>query len=459
VLTLASTGYRPLYQYGWAMSGDATSITGRNARDIADSIERAVDAGLLESADPLPSVRTLAARLGVSPATVAAAYRDLRTRGLVTSEAGRATRIGTRRPVRSQLTTPPDADVRDLSSGNPDPALLPSLRDVLARRELPRYLYGTPAVLPELETIAREQFHDLPGSGACAVGVVGGAIDGVERVLAACARPNDRVLVEDPGYSEILDLVASLGMVAVPVAVDQHGPVPDSLAEALAQRPAAFVVTPRAQNPTGATLLPARGEQLREILGAHPDVLVIEDDHASVISLKPYVSLCGGRRSWAVVRSTSKHLGPDLRVGFLATDERTARRMADRQAPGVGGVSHLIQHLVVELWRDATVWAGVREAAARYHERRQTFLERLAANGVVGHGGSGLNVMVPVPREVPVVQQLYRCGWAVRAGEAHRMRSAPFIRVTSASLHAEESERLAADISAAVAPRSVRRLA
>jgi DNA-binding transcriptional MocR family regulator len=39
------------------------------------------------------------------------------------------------------------------------------------------------------------------------------------------------------------------------------------------------ICTPRAQNPTGASLTRKRAEALREVLARHPQVLVIEDDH------------------------------------------------------------------------------------------------------------------------------------------------------------------------------------
>lgn len=433
-------------------------IAGRTSRAIADSVEAAVEAGRLAESDPLPSVRGLAARLGVSPTTVAAAYRDLRLRGVVTSEAGRVTRVGVRPVSRAQQYGSVGPGVRDLSDGNPDPEMLPDIAAMLRGLELPRFLYGAPAVLPELAEIGLAQFADLPAllrTNAGPLAVVGGAMDGVERVLAARARPNDRVAVEDPGYPGVLELVRSMGMVPVGVALDEAGPVPSSLAAALDGGVAAFVVTPRAQNPTGAAVGPDRARELRTVLYDHPDVIVIEDDHASLIAGAPYVSICAGRPSWAVVRTTSKVLGPDLRTGFLLADPRTARRVAERQLVGAGWVSHVLQHLVVRLWSDDDVSTGMRLAADVYRARRRALLNGLAERGIAARGRSGLNVWVPVPHEVPIVQALQGRGWAVRAGEPHRMHSEPFVRITTATLAAGDADRLADDV-AAVLGRSQR---
>src|SRR5262249_39654961 len=158
----------------------------------------------------------LARALGVSPTTVAAAYRTLRTRGLVHAQGRRGTRVSHRPPlpVRPLAAAPPD--LRDLSLGNPDPALLPPLGPALARLPPRAGLYGEPANRPALLALAARELaaEGLPHE---ALTVVGGALDGIERVLQAHVRPGDRVAVEDPGYTAVLDLVAALGLVAEPV--------------------------------------------------------------------------------------------------------------------------------------------------------------------------------------------------------------------------------------------------
>ncbi len=50
---------------------------------IAERIRGAIAAGELRPADPLPSVRDLAGKLRVNPATVVQAYRDLEHEGFV----------------------------------------------------------------------------------------------------------------------------------------------------------------------------------------------------------------------------------------------------------------------------------------------------------------------------------------------------------------------------------------
>ncbi|WP_139807500.1 GntR family transcriptional regulator, partial [Mycobacterium avium] len=103
------------------------SITGTGAESIAASIEAAISAGSLAPGDALPPVRELAARLGVNANTAAAAYRLLRHRGAVETAGRRGTRVRHRPATtpRSLLGLDVPAGVRDLSTGNPHPALLP----------------------------------------------------------------------------------------------------------------------------------------------------------------------------------------------------------------------------------------------------------------------------------------------------------------------------------------------
>ena len=75
----------------------------------------------------LPPVRELAGRLSVSPTTVAAAYSDLRRRGLTTGSGRAGTRIRGAPPVSSRVYLSAPAGTRDLITGGPDPDLLPLL--------------------------------------------------------------------------------------------------------------------------------------------------------------------------------------------------------------------------------------------------------------------------------------------------------------------------------------------
>ncbi|MET9084151.1 aminotransferase class I/II-fold pyridoxal phosphate-dependent enzyme [Streptomyces sp. NPDC004237] len=430
-------------------------IEGRGAAEIAASVERAVGSGELEPGQLLPPMRELATRLGVNPNTVAAAYRTLRERGVIETAGRRGSRIRPKPAItgRDQSRIDVPAGVRDLSSGNPDPALLPSLAPALAavaaESDRAPVLYGADPVEPELERISRAEFT-ADGVPEGPFTVTSGSLDAVERVLLAHLKPGDPVAVEDPGWGRTLDLVPALGLRTVPVAVDDEGPRPDGLRRALESGARALIVTARAHNPTGAAVSAARARALRAVLREHPHTVLIEDDHGHGIVDLPLHPLVGGTHHWAFVRSVAKAYGPDLRLAALTGDATTVDRVSGRQRLGPGWVSRLLQRTVVRLWTDGAVDGPA--VAAAYRGRRDLLIDALADHGVEAHGRSGMNVWVPVPDETSVVSRLLHEGWAVAPGARYRLATPPGIRITVSTLTPEEAGPLAAAVAAAVVP-------
>jgi DNA-binding transcriptional MocR family regulator len=428
-------------------------ITARSASGIVAQVEAAVSAGELSAGERLPSVRRLAADAGLSPATVAAGLSELRRRGVVVSEPRRGTRIGARPPlsVAPQPIAVP-AGAHDLSRGNPDPALLPDLAAALRRCEQPVRLYGEAPELPELIEQASEALRadGVPSAHLC---VVSGALDGIERVLEARLRPGDRVAVEHPGYAALYDLLRALGLHLEPVALDERGITPEGLRSALRRGARAVVVTPRGQNPTGAALDAGRARQLREILSAHPDALLVEDDHLGPVAGAPLHTLAAAGPAWAATRSVAKALGPDLRLAVLAGDETTIARVRGRALCGPGWVSHVLQRLVATLWADRDVGERVALAESVYAERREGLLAALRARGVKAQGASGLNVWVEVDDEAAAIAALLARGWVVAPGARYKLTvAAPAIRITTAALERSDAARLAADLAEVLSP-------
>lgn len=407
---------------------------------------------------PLPAVRTLAATLRVSPATVARAYQELRQRGVVETAGRNGTRIRARPPVaaRSTLRPPTPAGALDLSTGEPDLRLVPPLAAhlrALSEQSLAAVGYADGGALPELVATAGSRFaaDGLPMRDA-AVTVTGGALDAVERLLGTHLRPGDAVAVEDPGWANLLDLVAALNLAPVPMAVDDDGPTEPALRAALARGVRAVVVTARAQNPTGAAVGRDRAAALRAVLAGHPDVLLVEDDHAAELAPVPLYPLAGATRAWAFVRSAAKPYGPDLRIAVVAGDQATIARVTGRMRIGAGWVSTVLQRLLLAMWGDPAVAAVVAAARDSYRDRRVALRTALAARGVDARGHTGINVWVRVPDETRAVTTLRDAGYAVAPGSLYRIAAPPAIRITVSPLDADAMGALADAVAAAVHP-------
>ena len=423
---------------------------GRNASEISRDVEAALREGRVAPGVPLPPVRELATELGLSPVTVASAYRELREKGIARGNGRAGTKITGAPPIgpRAPLVVPPG--VRNLLAGSPDPALLPELPLTGVRPQ--RGLYGDPPVIPRLGRLAAERFA-ADGIPADQLAVVGGALDGVERVFGAWLRPGDRVAVEDPGYAPVLDLLSALDMSAEPMALDESGVTPAALQGALGRGCRAVLFTPRAQAPTGAAWDAQRATDLAAVLAAGPEVLVIEDDHAGPVSGAAAHSVAHVAKRWATIRSVSKSIGPDLRLAVMAGDAVTVSRVEGRQSLGTGWVSSLLQEIVADLWADPAAARLFARAATAYAQRRARLIDALAARGVPAVGRSGLAVWVPVSDEPAVTGALLERGWAVAPGERFRIASAPAIRIGTGTLTREEAARLAADVADCLARR------
>lgn len=429
-------------------------ITGTTAAEIADSVRALRERGLVRPGDALPPVRELAATLGVNRNTAVAAYRQLAQAGLVISK-GRGGTLMTGGAPTPQEGVTADTVLQDIGSGNPDPRLIPDPSAALSGIVGRPVLYGEPVIDPGLEGWAREWIlADLPREDL-RITVTSGAVDAVERLLAQALTRDDAVALEDPCFLASIHTMRLGGYRGVPVPVDEHGMTVEGLQDALDAGVRAIISTPRAQNPTGVSLSPARAAALREVLEPHPYVLIIEDDHFSMLSAHPYASLIGPtHRRYALLRSVSKFLGPDMCLALAATDPTTAERLAMRLNPGTTWVSHLLQRLAHAQLSDAGIRKQIADAAAHYAERNSAFIAELSARGIATDSTDGLSLWVrlPVPAR-DAAERLMRRGWLVRTGDEFSIDEASpaseHLRLTVHDLDDDDTARLLDDLESA----------
>ncbi|MGR2752576.1 aminotransferase class I/II-fold pyridoxal phosphate-dependent enzyme [Agromyces arachidis] len=394
-------------------------------RGIAADLARLVNGGELEAGVRLPTVRELASALGVSPATVSQAWQALARAGLIESR-GRAGSFVRRGAVdgpatRMRRMAAPNDPVRlDLSRGTPDPLLLPPLGPAISRISARADVgsYQDEPVLPALAAVLRDSWP----SDAEAITVVDGALDAISRTLDQVVRFGDRVVVEHPGFPPFLDLLDLLGAEAIPVAVDQHGMSPEGLAAALRRRPSAVLLQPRAQNPTGASMTPARVEELARVIRSAADdhgadVVVIEDDHSGLISTEGDMTLGTHLPDRVVhVRSFAKSHGPDLRIAAVGGPRDLVDRIMARRMLGPGWTSRLLQSILLDLLTDGTAIDAVAEARRAYYTRQRALGDALRARGVPVAHADGINLWMPVLSERSTLVQLAAAGIRVAGG-------------------------------------------
>jgi DNA-binding transcriptional MocR family regulator len=421
------------------------------ARGLATAVGRAVADGELAPGAKLPPIRTMARALGLSPTTVSAAWGMLARSGTIQTGGRRGTVITANRvgPTRYRRALDHGAPFElDLSTGTPDPARLPELAAALRRIEhtASATTYLDDPVLPELAEILR---GDWPFP-AERFAVVDGAMDGMQLIASSLLHFGERVAVEDPCFPPLLDLLDSVGVAPVPVALDDDGPLPAEVRAAVESGVRALFLQPRAQNPTGAALTPTRVGELAEIL-APSDTVVVEDDSAGAVAATPALSLGQALPARTLhVRSYSKSHGPDLRLAALGGPAALVDPLVERRFLGQGWTSRLLQAVLVDLLTAAPSVRSVERAQRTYAQRRATVVAELGAAGIPVSGKDGLNIWLPVLDESAALLRLAAHGIGASAGSPFRVHAdgAQHIRVTVGLITAHHRE-VAAELAAA----------
>lgn len=423
-------------------------VDDRTPAGIASAINRLIRAGTLAPGDRLPTVRAIAGELGVSLTTVSDAWRALADVGAIQPRGRAGTFV---RDPHDPMQPPrfigigaaPGSGDVDLSTGTPDARLLPSVRQALTRvmeREGAwTSSYLDDPVIPELESVLRATWPFRPEG----ITVVDGAMDALSRIVDLMVHLGDRVVMEDPGFPPLIDMLERTGAEIVGVPMDEFGMRPDALAQALLVEPVAVFLQPRAQNPTGTSMSGDRAFGLAEVLSSS-NCLVIEDDHCGDIATGLDVSIGTYLPERTVhIRSYSKSHGPDLRIAAVGGSAELIEALVARRMLGPGWTSRLLQAVLVELLTDQSSISAVGRARSAYASRGLALRAGLAGRGVSSTRGDGINTWVEVADERAALISLAAQGIKVAPGTPFVLEGdgRDHVRVTTGLLHEDDTQQ------------------
>jgi len=439
------------------MGGIATASDDRSARGIAAALGRMISAGIVPDGARLPTVRELAKRLEVSPTTVSDAWRSLanvgaiEARGRNGSFARRPTGPGRPRRYR-QISGGPGHFQVDLSTGTPDPTLLPDLGPIVARvsKQNLTSSYLDHPVLPDLEELLVDSWPFPPE----AITVVDGAMDALDRIAQEVLHLGDRVVVEHPTFPPMLDLLELLGCEVIGVDVDDEGIEPAGVEAALARGPRMLLLQPRAQNPTGVALSPRRAQKLAKLL-RNTTTIVVEDDHANNISAAPIVTVGRWLPERTVhVRSYSKSHGPDLRLAAVGGSGDIVTAVANRRLLGPGWSSRILQAVLVELLRDPATADTLARAREVYGTRRAAISAALGSHDVEHRDGDGINLWMRVDDERTALMWLVAVGLGAAPGHPFLVRpDHDHLRITVSAVGDDDAAQIGEHLATAAIRR------
>jgi DNA-binding transcriptional MocR family regulator len=379
--------------------------------EVMAAIRLKVSSRALMPGDRLPSIRSFAATLGVSPSTVVEAYDRLVAEGLIRARRGSgfyvartglpAMVLGEAEPRRDRAVDPfwvsrqsLDADPTVMKPGcgwlpadwMPNSALRRGLRALARAEDAVLADYGTTRGSPILRRLLLSRFAEegIETSPDQLMLTVSGtqAIDLICRFLL---RSGDTVLVDDPCYFNFQALLRAHQVRIVGVPYTPSGPDVTVFEETLtAERPRLYITNSALHNPTGATLSPQTAHRVLNSASAH-DLTIVEDDIFADFEPEPSprLAVLDGLNRVIRIGSFSKTLSASIRCGYIAARADWINGLVDLQvATCFGGPSLVATELIASVLAGGGYRKHMEELRQRLARARHAIATRLEPLGI-----------------------------------------------------------------------------
>ena len=309
---------------------------------VEKHLKQAINGGVYQADDRLPSIRSLSQELNVSKNTVIRAYQELEAQNLVYSVPKSGYRVKVALPTSRSIPDPTRVDLLSIckeiltypeyqerlptGSAHPniDSPAIKSLYAEIGRHSRQQTHVPSHYQLPPGDHLLIKQLAKITqdlGTPAKLdeIMVTHGAQQAISLALRATTQKGDIVAVESPCYFGNLLMLESLGLKVVEIpSCPRDGMCPEALAKAMATWDIkAIIVTPNFTNPTGA-MMPL--EKRQQLLLASGNIPIIEDDVFGGLSYDkplPSLRLLDDKQRVIYVNSLSKTLDSRLRIGWM----------------------------------------------------------------------------------------------------------------------------------------------
>jgi DNA-binding transcriptional MocR family regulator len=379
-------------------------------RDVMDAIRRKMAGRALAAGERLPSIRSFAATMRVSPSTVVEAYDRLAAEGLIRARPGSGFYASGAMPplALSEVEPRPDRAIdplwvsrQALDAGEempkpgcgwlpadwmPNTALRKAIRKLARAHDAVLTDYGTTRgslVLRRL--LARHFAEDGIEAGVDQIMLTSSGTQAIDLICRFLLKPGDTVLVDDPCYFNFQALLRAHRAKIIGVPYTPTGPDPVLFAEALvAHRPRLYITNSALHNPTGATLSPQTAHKVLNAAAAH-DLTIVEDEIFADFEPEPsprFAALDGLAR---VIRigSFSKALSASIRCGYIAGRADWIDALIDLQvATSFGGPSPVAAELVCATLSDGSYRKHLEALRRRLARARHEAQSQLATLGI-----------------------------------------------------------------------------
>lgn len=420
--------------------------------------------------DRLPSVRSFAGTMSVSPSTVVEAYARLEAEGVIRARRGSGFYVtGADLPPmalaemgpRSDRDIDPfwvsrqslDADPAVLKPGcgwlpadwMPNAALRKGLRALGRANDALLSDYGGTRGSIDLRRLLIAGFADQ-GITATAdqILLTGSGTQAIDLICRLLLRPGDVVLVDDPCYFNFHALLRAHQVRIVGIPFTPTGPDTAAFEQALIdEKPRLYITNSALHNPTGASISPQTAHRILSTAALH-GLTIVEDDIFADFEpvLSPRLAILDGLQRVIRIGSFSKTLSASVRCGYIAARADWIESLVDLQvATSFGGPSPVSTELITGVLAGGSYRRHMNDVRQRLTHARIEVAERLAQLGIVPwimpRGGFYLWCRLPDGHDSAVIARRCMAQNVVLApGNAFSasQTAAPFVRFNVAQM-------------------------
>lgn len=381
---------------------------GTRTIDVMSTIRAKVAGRALGAGDRLPSIRSLAAAMNVSPSTVVEAYDRLAAEGLIRARRGSGFYVSpTTIPPLALAEVEPRRDREvdpfwvsrqslDVDAAVPKPgcgwlptnwmpeAGLRRAARALARTDAALLTdYGsTRGALGLRRLLLARLAEDAIEASVDQLMLTGSGTQATDLVCRFLLRAGDTVLVDDPCYFNFRALLRAHQARVVGVPYTPSGPDIARFEQVLAsERPRLYITNSALHNPTGATLSLATAHRLLTAAAAH-DLTIIEDDIFGDFEPErsPRLAALDGLNRVIRIGSFSKTLSASVRCGYIAARADWIEHLVDLQvATSFGGPSPVATEIIAKVLAGGSYRKHIEELRHKLARTRRDVARKLQA--------------------------------------------------------------------------------
>lgn len=317
--------------------------------------------------------------------------------------------------IREILKVTEEAEVISFAGGLPNPisfpaeGLMESVNRVMKEEGSKIFQYASTEGLRSLREYIAARYkekHDFDVTSDDIL-ITTGSQQGLDLLGKVLINPDDKVLLEKPGYLGAIQAFSLYEPEFIQVDLLDDGMDTGLLAEELAKHPVKLIYTvPNYQNPTGLTYSLEKREEIASILANKPIILIEDDPYGELCFAGETLPYMAKKRTeyGVLLGSFSKIITPGMRIGWICTKNKelmshlvTAKQASDLHT------NIFCQYILNDYLRHNNLDEHIKKVRTLYQEQCSSMLkavdEYFPDNASVTRPNGGMFLWAELPNE------------------------------------------------------------